>query len=131
VEIVFETDAARDDLVVGYSIHDGLGAAVLSGWSPALGPLAGGRHHALLAIGRLPVAPGVYEVSMALLTGALDRPKYVYDMVLRFGRFTVAPFLADGRPIADWVPGWGRVIHDDSAVTVLSGPGSPIAPVGP
>jgi ABC-type polysaccharide/polyol phosphate transport system ATPase subunit len=120
VEVVLEMEAQYNDLVLGYTVHDGLGAAVLTGWSRSLGPLTAGRHLAILSIGRLPLAPGAYELSLAILTGGLDRPKYVYDMVLRFGRFTVQPFLEDRTPVAEWRRAWGRVIHDVAEVRVDS-----------
>ena len=120
VEVLFETETQHDDLVLGYTVHDGLGSPIITGWSPSLGSRGVGRHLAVLSLSRLALAPGAYELSLAVLTGGLDRPKYVYDMVLRFGRFTVAPFLEDGTPVAEWLRAWGRVIHDGAAVTVQS-----------
>jgi lipopolysaccharide transport system ATP-binding protein len=120
VDVLFETEAAHDDLALGYSVHDLIGGTVLSGWSPSFRVSGRGRHLAELSLTRLPLAPGSYDLSLSILTGGLDRPKYNYDLLLRFGRFSVRPFLGDGRPVSEWPRVWGRVVHTDSEIEVQS-----------
>ena len=119
VEVLFETDGPYSELAIGYVVSDEFGGSVLAGWSPQLCPGIAGRHLVRLVVNRLPLAPGSYDLSLSLLTGGVDRPNYVYDTVLGFGRFSVTSALADGRPLTEWHRGWGRILHADAAVAAV------------
>jgi len=117
VEALLDSKGEFENVCFGYTVTDEFGGAVITGWSPPFRLPGPGRHLRELRIRDLRLAPGTYALSVSIQSGAMEESKYVYECVLRFGRFAVKPFFADGRPVGEWKPGWGRVIHTHSDVS--------------
>lgn len=120
LDVAFRTERPFPALRLGYTVLDEMGAPVLSGWSPPFA-VGSGLQNRTLVVSDLNLAPGDYSLSLALLTGGLEEPKYAYDMLLGFGRFVVRPYTSDQRPVGPWHRGWGHVVHRSSSVEEIAG----------
>ena len=121
-DVLLQTAQAMEGLVFGFTVRDEVKGPVLTGYSPPFDILAAGSHRRHLLIRDLDLAPGRYDLCMAVLTGRLCEPKYTYAIVWGLGQFDVASRLSDGSLLGDWHRGWGRVVHHDCVVS------SPVLP---
>jgi lipopolysaccharide transport system ATP-binding protein len=103
-------------LRMGYTVRHASGTPVLNGYSPAFGVPASGQHAVDLALHRLDLAPGKYDLCLSLNTGGLTEPRYCFDILVGVVPFHVSDRTLDGSPVGHWNEGWGRVIHAGSEV---------------
>ncbi len=108
------------DVSFGYSVLDQSGGVILNGISPSFDFPEAGSHLCCLDILELPLAPGDYQLSLALVKGDLSSAKYIYDVLLGTGVFEVKPVMKDGSRIHEWQASWGHLIHQAATVQVTN-----------
>jgi lipopolysaccharide transport system ATP-binding protein len=116
LDLLLQSDAPRSDLRFGYTVVDELAGPVCSGFSPVFSIDQPGTAARTLRLLNLSLAPGTYSLNLSVGQGGLDQSRYVFDMVLGYGRFRVANHLRSGRTVDGWSRAWGGWIHTDSSV---------------
>ncbi len=105
-----------EGLSIGYTIRHASGTTVCNGSSPLFALEGAGDWRMQLALAKLELAPGNYDLALSLQRGALTDTKYLYDILFGAMSFRVSSARPDGSTLPPWNPAWGQWLHHDASV---------------
>lgn len=121
LEIGLECATRLENLSFGYTIRHRSTTVVYNGCSEVFALGSAGRHTVRLAMDRLDLAPGEYDLHLSINRGGLTESKHSYDILFGIGSFSVSARRMEGGVLPPWKTGWGHAIHTFSSVSINPG----------
>jgi len=109
-------------LIIGYTIRNGEGDAILGGWSPVWEIFCCGVHEIRLVLSNLNLAPGFYSMNLSIQDAERKDARRPHDVLVGWGGFEViSPQVPHGL-LKEWVPEWwGSIVHSSSVLVAEPG----------